>query len=141
MSDQNKALVRRFYEEVFNAKNVDAIDELCHPDFVDHMAMPDQAPGSQGLKKAFADYLNAFPDMQVQVQDVIAEGDLVATRFTGGATHRGEIFGAAPTGKRITFNGIDIVRIRDGKAVEAWHQGDDIIGLMQIGAKLPMPSV
>lgn len=140
MSEQNKALVQRFYEEVFNKKNIAAIDELCDPNIVDHSAMPGQAPGRQGLKDAFSLYVNAFPDIRVNVEEIIAERDLVATRFTGEGTHRGELFGTAPTGKKIKFNGIDIIRVKNGKAVEAWHQGDDMVGLMQLGIKPPMPA-
>ncbi|MEX2271024.1 MAG: ester cyclase [Vicinamibacterales bacterium] len=139
MSEQNKAVVRRFYGEVFNKQDANAIDELCDPNFVDHGAMPGQAPGRQGMKDSFTMFLKAFPDMHVNVEELIAERDLVAARFTGEATHRGELFGTAPTGKKMKFNGIDIIRIKDGKAIEAWHQGDDVIGLMQLGIKPPMP--
>jgi predicted ester cyclase len=99
-----------------------------------------QAPGRQGLKDSFGVYMKAFPDMHVNVEELIAERDLVAARFSGEGTHRGELFGTAPTGKRIKFNGIDFLRIKNGKAVEAWHQGDDMVGLMQLGIKPPMPS-
>jgi predicted ester cyclase len=139
MSEQNKAAAKRFYEEIFNKRNVNAIDELCVPNFVDHSAMPGQPPGTEGLKKTFAMYLKAFPDIQMKVEEMIAERDLVAIRFSGGATHKGELFGTAPTGKKIKFNGIDFVRYANGKAVEAWHQGDDVLAMMQIGIKLPMP--
>ena len=139
MSEQNKALAKRFYEEIFNKKNLNAIDELCAPNFVDHSAMPGQAPGVKGLKDSFSMFMKAFPDMRVTLDEMIAERDVVAARFSGEGTHKGELFGTAPTGKKIKFNGIDMIRIRDGKAVEAWHQGDDMIGLMQLGVKLPMP--
>jgi len=140
MSEQNKALVRRFYEEVFNRQNVGAIDDICAPDFVDHNAMPGQAAGLQGMKDMFGAYLNAFPDMKTTVQEMIAERDLVVARFTVEATHKGEIYGTPATGKRIAVNGIDILRIKDGRVSEAWHQGDDLVALMQIGVKLPMPA-
>lgn len=140
MSEQNKAVVRRFYEEVFNNHNVNAIDELCDAGFVDHSAMPGQAPGRQGLKESFGVYMTAFPDMHVNIEEMIAEQDLVATRFSGDATHRGEMFGAPPTGRKLKFNGIDFIRVKNGKAVEAWHQGDDAIAMMQLGIKPPMPA-
>jgi steroid delta-isomerase-like uncharacterized protein len=140
MSEQNKAVARRFYEEIFNKKNVSAIDELCAPDFVDHSAMPGQAPGAQGLKQTFGLYLKAFPDLRMKIEEMIAERDLVVTRFSGEATHQGELFGTPATGKNITFNGIDIIRVANGKAAEAWHQGDDAVALMQLGIKPPMPS-
>lgn len=140
MSEQNKTVARRFYEEVFNKKNVNAIDELCASNFVDHTAMPGQAPGAKGLKDIFAVYMKAFPDMRVTVEEMVAERDLVVARFTGEATHRGELLGTAPTGRKITFHGIDMLRIKDGKATEAWHQGDDAIALMELGVKLPVPA-
>lgn len=140
MSEQNKALVRRFYEDVFNKKDVDAIDEICAPDFVDHTAMPGQAPGRQGLKDGLRMYVKAFPDMRVNIEEIIAERDLVAVRFHGLATHRGELFGTPATGRAIVFNGIDVIRVHNGKAVEAWHQGDDLVGLLQLGIKPPLPS-
>jgi steroid delta-isomerase-like uncharacterized protein len=140
MSEQNKAIARRFYEEVFNKQNVNAIDDVCAPNFVDHSAMPGQAPGAEGLKQIFGMYLKGFPDIRVKIEEMIAERDLVATRFTGEATHRGELFGTPATGKNMTFNGIDIIRVTNGKVVEAWHQGDDMIALMQLGIKPPMPS-
>lgn len=137
MSEQNKAVARRFYEEVFNQQNVNAIDDICAHDFVDHSAMPGQAPGAQGLKQIFGMYLKGFPDIRVKIEEMIAERDLVATRISGEATHKGELFGTAATGKRIQFNGIDIVRVANGKVAEAWHQGDDMIALMQLGIKPP----
>lgn len=141
MSEQNKATARRFYDEVFNRGDVSAIDQLCAADFKDHTAMPGQAPGAQGLKQIMGAYFKAFPDMKVKVEEIIAEGDFVAARFSGSATHNGELFGTAPTGKRITFNGIDFLRFKNGKVTDAWHQGDDVIALMQLGIKPPgMPS-
>ena len=137
MSEQNKATARRFYDEVFNRGDVSAIDQLCAADFQDHTAMPGQPPGPQGLKQIMGTYLKAFPDIKVTVEEMIAEGDLVAARFAGTATHKGEMFGTAPTGKRITFSGIDFLRFKNGKVTDAWHQGDDVIALMQLGIKPP----
>ena len=137
MSEQNKATARRFYDEVFNRGDVSAIDQLCAHDFKDHTALPGQAPTAQGLKQIMATYLKAFPDIKVTVEEMIAEGDLVAARFSGTATHKGELFGTAPTGKRISFNGIDFLRFKNGRVTDAWHQGDDVIALMQLGIKPP----
>jgi steroid delta-isomerase-like uncharacterized protein len=138
MSEQNKVLVRKFYEEVINNKNVDAFDELCSPDFVDHTAAPGQAPGLQGMKDGFAIFHRAFPDQRVNIEEIVAERDIVVTRFSVTAMHKGEIMGAPPTGKYVTFHAIDVFRIRGGKVAEAWHQGDDLMVLMQLGARPPM---
>ena len=137
MSEQNKSLTRRFYEEVFNKKNLNVIDELCAPGFVDHSALPGQKPGSAGLKDVFRDYFKAFPDMSVTTHEMIAEGDVVVTRFTGQGTHSGPLFGSAPTGKKVSFTGIDMIRIKDGKAIEVWHEGNEAAMFMQLGIQPP----
>ena len=137
MSEQNKSLTRRFYEEVFNKKNLNVIDELCSPGFVDHSALPGQRPGSAGLKDVFRDYFKAFPDMSLTTHEMIAEGDIVVTRFTGQGTHSGPFFGSAPTGKKVSFTGIDMIRIKDGKATEVWHEGNDVAVFLELGIQLP----
>lgn len=137
MSEQNKELTRRFYEEVMNRKNLQAIDELCAPEIVDHTAMPGQAPGLEGMKQMFAMFVEAFPDMRIEVEDLIAERDLVVARLAMSGTHKGPLFGTPPTGKHVTFRGVDMVRIRDGRATEVWHYGDDFLVLGQLGVKLP----
>lgn len=138
MSEQNKALAQRFYEEIFNKKNLNAIDELCAPGFVDHHPMPGQAPGVKGVKDVFALFIEGFPDLRVAVDEMVAERDLVVARFSVTGTHKGPLFGAAPTGKRVTFHGMDMVRIQSGKATEVWHYGDEMEVLMGLGVKPPM---
>jgi predicted ester cyclase len=138
MSEQNKQLARRFYHEVMNGKNVNAIDQLCTSDIVDHSAMPGQAPGAQGLKDIFTMWIKGFPDLRVNIEEMVAERDLVTCRISGTATHKGELMGTAPTNKAVTFHGIDMIRFKDGKAVEVWHEGDDAVVLMQLGVKLAM---
>lgn len=101
MSEDNKALVRRFYDEIFTKKNANAIDEICSPDFVERNPMPGQSPARQGMKGAFGGFLHAFPDMAVIIEEMIAERDVVAARFTVTGTHQGELMGAKPTCDRI----------------------------------------
>ena len=137
MSELNKALVRRFYEEVINQKKLETMDELCEPDFIDHNALPGQRPGREGLKDSFGQFLAGFPDMRATVHQLIAEGDILVARFTMEGTHTAALMGAAPTGKRVTFRGIDMVRIRNGRAIEAWHEGNDLEILMQLGVQAP----
>jgi predicted ester cyclase len=138
MSAENKALVRRFYDEVFGKKNVNAIDELCAPGFVDHSPAPGQAPGPQGLKAMFTEWFQGFPDATLTVQDMVAEGDLVVARLSGQGTHTGSLLGTAPTGKKVTFRGMDMIRLKDGRAIEVWHEGNDAEVLMQLGVQLPV---
>jgi steroid delta-isomerase-like uncharacterized protein len=137
MSEQNKALAQRFYDEIFNKKNLNVIDELCAPDFVDHNAMPGQAPGAKGLKDVFTAFFRGLPDLRITIHELVAERDIVVARFTGTGTHTGELMGAAPTGKAVTMRGMDMIRIRDGKAIEVWHEGDDAVVLMQLGVEMP----
>jgi steroid delta-isomerase-like uncharacterized protein len=137
MSEQNKTLARRFYDEVMNKKNLNAIDELGSPDFVDHSAMPGQAPGLKGVKESTEMFLKAFPDMKMNVEEIIAEKDIVAARVSGTGTHKGEFMGAPATGKRVSFHGIDMIRFKGGKVVEVWHYGDDATLMAQLGVKMP----
>src|SRR5437867_2740597 len=108
MSEQNKAIARRFYEDVFNRKNLNAIDEICSPTIVDHSAMPGQAPGAKGMKDMFGVFVRAFPDLKVTVEEMVSERDLVVARISVVATHTGELFGTAATNRRVTFHGIDM---------------------------------
>ena len=137
MSEQIKKLGRRFYEEVVNQRKFEAMDELCEPDFIDHNALPGQRPGREGLKDSFSQFLAGFPDMRATVHQLVAEGDILVARFTMEGTHTATLMGAAPTGKKVTFRGIDMVRIRDGRAIEAWHEGNDLEVLIQLGVQAP----
>jgi steroid delta-isomerase-like uncharacterized protein len=139
MSEQNKTLTRRFYEDVFNKKNLNTVDELCAPSFVDHDAAPGQAPGLKGLKEWLSQFLQAFPDLKATIEEMVAERDLVVTRLTCQGTHKGTFMGAAPTGKKISFSAMDMVRIKDGRAVEVWHHGNAAMALMELGVRMPAP--
>ena len=138
MSEENKAVLRRWYEECFNKKNLAIIDELIAPNCVEHNAFPGQAPGIEGVKQTIGMFLAAFPDMRVTVDDMIAEGDKVAVRYSGRGTHRGELMGIAATGKQVTATGMEIVRLSGGKMVEHWEQMD-MLGMMQQMGVLPPP--
>ncbi len=134
MSEENKAVVRRMLEEAINQRNMDVLDEIFAPEFVDHTAVPGQAPGVEGLKQFFAMMDAGFPDFHAVVEDVIAEGDKVAVRFTFHGTHQSEFMDIPPTGRRVAMPGIDILRVVDGKVAELWGQ-EDVLGMMrQLGA-------
>jgi steroid delta-isomerase-like uncharacterized protein len=136
--EDNKALVRRFYDEVHNKQNRAAIDDFIDPQMVDHAAPPG-APGDiEGVKQTMAMYLTAFPDHQVTVEDMIAEGDKVVARLTVRGTHQGAFLGIPPTGKHWAFTAIDIIRIAGGKIVEHWNNYD-ALGLMQQLSAVPAP--
>jgi steroid delta-isomerase-like uncharacterized protein len=130
MSEDNKALARRSWEVV---DNPDLIDEIYASDLVWHE--PDQdVQGSEEAKQFVATYRTAFPDLNVTVEDVIAEGEKAVTRWTVRGTHQGEIeeFGP-PTGKRVEFEGLTIHRIADGKIVEEWERYDNLSLMRQLG--------
>lgn len=134
-AEQNKALARRVLEEMFNKGNLDVADELLAPDYVDHdPAMPEDVYGPEGFKQYVGAYRSAFSDLHVQIEDQIAEGDKVVTRWTGTGTHDGELAGIAPTGNRLTLPGMEIVRISGGKLVEGWEGYDSMNMMRQLGA-------
>ena len=124
MSDDNKALARRFYDEVVNGRNLDAIDELVADDFVEHEALPGM-PTDKSAPRAFFGMLHAaVPDLQVEVEQIVAEGDLVAVRATARGTHQGELFGMPGTGQGFEMPWADFVQVRDGRAVAHWGVTD-----------------
>ena len=128
--EENKALARRSIEEPWNQHRMETIDELTAPDFVSHDPANPEVRGPEGLKQLVSMYVNAFPDVQFTIEEQIAEGDKVVTRYTARGTHSGELQGIAPTGKMATVTGILINRIAEGKIAESWVNWDTL-GLMQ----------
>jgi steroid delta-isomerase-like uncharacterized protein len=128
-TEENKANVRRFTDGL-NQKNVAIIDELCTPDYVNHDPANPQVRSREDYKQWFTGLSAAFPDLHFTIDDILAEGDKVAYRFTLRATHSGSWRGGAPTGKSITVTGTEIARIRDGKFAESWAN-TDALGLVQ----------
>jgi steroid delta-isomerase-like uncharacterized protein len=136
MSDENKALARRFFE-AFSTGDVDLLDDVVAEDAVDHDAYnPYASEGREGAKKVISMYRDAFPDLVMTVDDQIAEGDKVATMWHAEGTHEGELMGYAGTGNRATTHGIAVDRIEGGRVVEAWGQWD-VMHLMQVIGAVP----
>jgi len=136
MSEENKAIMRRAVEEIFSAPgNLDIADELYAPNYVAYggPADPEDIRGPEGVKEQASMYRNAFPDVRLIIEDQVAEGDKVATRYTASGTHRGELMGIAPTGNRVEIKGISITRIEDGKIVEDWEIFDAMGMMQQLG--------
>jgi steroid delta-isomerase-like uncharacterized protein len=130
----DKALVRRFYEEVWDRGNVEFAREVFHDDYVRHDLRPSQAiPGPAGQAKIAADFRRAFPDLRFEVDLVFGEDDLVAARWTAVGTHTGPWAGVEPTGKRAAFSGVNIFRFADGKVAEIWNHRDDLGLMTQLG--------
>jgi steroid delta-isomerase-like uncharacterized protein len=138
MSDANKALVRRFYE-VFNSGRLDDLDTFVHHDVIDHNPIPEQFPGLAGLKAVITMYRTAFPDLRVDVEDLVAEGDKVAVRTLATGTHEGQLLGIPPTGRSATMTTIDIWIVKHGKLAAAWHVEELLYLLVQLGV-VPFPS-
>lgn len=135
MSEQQKAVVRRYIEEVFAQGELDAIPELFTPDYVERdPASEGEIRGHEGVRRDLAVYQSALSDIQITVEDQLAEGDRVATRATLRATHVEELMGVAPTGNRVEVSGIFIGRLADGKLAEGWWSWDTLGLLQQIGA-------
>jgi len=132
MSEQNKALARRSIEEIWNQGKLAVIDQLVASDatFHDPSVPGGKFTGPQGMKQFVQIYLGAFPDVRLTINDQIAEGEEVVTRWTATGTHSGELMGIAPTNKRATVTGVDIDRYQGGKVVEAWASYD-MLGLLQ----------
>jgi steroid delta-isomerase-like uncharacterized protein len=135
--DDNKLLVRRFYEEVWNRGNVEVATEIFAEDYVRHDLRPSEAEaGGAGQAKIAAGFRAAFPDLSFHVDLVVAEGDLVAARWTAEGTHRGPWGGMQPTGKHARFSGVNFFRIHNGKVVEIWHHRDDLGLMQQVGVPI-----
>ena len=140
LSDTNKTVSRRFLEEVWNKRNMAVLNEIIANDHVNSGpgTLPGLPTGPEGSKQFVQVYLNAFPDVHFTIDDQIAEGDKVVTRWTASGTHKGELAGIPATGKSSTVTGINVERIMNGKIVESWGIFDQF-GMMQQLGVIPMP--
>ena len=134
-TEQNKAIARRFLEEVFGQGKLAVADEIVAPDHVDHgpSTLPGMPTGPEGSKMVVTIYRNAFPDIHFTIDEQIAEGDKVVTRWTGRGTHKGELAGIPATGKSATVTGVGVDRIVNGKIVESWGIFDQFGMMQQLG--------
>lgn len=137
MSEENKAIVQRYIEEVYNKGNVNLVDELVAADYVNRGGLSDQRPGSEGLKQFIPQLRTIFPDEHLTLENLIAEGDMVAYRWIARGTHNAEMMGVPPTGKQMIGTGISIVRIADGKIAEEWTSRNDLSIMQQLGVIPP----
>jgi steroid delta-isomerase-like uncharacterized protein len=133
VEEQNKALIRRFYQEIDNG-NIDAMDELVAEDYLSHTPppFPGLSPGRAGLKEAFKMFWDATPGTHT-IEDQIAEGDKVVTRLRARGRHEGELAGIPPTGNDMDVTAVAIHRIADGKIVEHWSDIDSAALMAQLG--------
>ena len=140
-TEANKAIVRRIFEEAFGQGNLAVLDEIIAPGQVNGGpgALPGMPSGPEGSKMLISAYRNAFPDLHFTIDEQIAEGDTVVTRWTAHGTHNGELAGLPPTGKPATVVGMGIDRVENGKIVESWGLFDQFGMLQQLGV-IPAPA-
>lgn len=136
MSEEaNCALVRRFIDEIFNAGNFDAVDEILATDYVHHDPTTQEfGSGMEGFKRLIEYYRAAFPDLEIRFDDQFASGDRVVDRWTGRGTHQGEMMGIPRTDRPVTATGMSIHRIADGRIAETWNLYDAAGVMRQLGA-------
>ena len=132
--EQNKTIVHRLMEEDISQGNLAVADEIIHPDFFDHTNPPGMQHGINGHKAIVALFRASFPDLQWQIDDMLAVDDKVVIRTTMRGTHRGEFFGIPPTGRHVVVSGTHVLRLAGGKIVEHWGNNDDLGLIRQIGA-------
>jgi steroid delta-isomerase-like uncharacterized protein len=135
MAQENSALIRRWFDQVWNLGRMEAIDEMASPDVIGHgQAQHATDVGLEEFRTFAKDLRRAFPDMKVTIDHTIEQGDQVVARWTATMTHKGEFLGFAPSGKKATITGTSIQRISGGKIVEGWDNWDQLGLLVQIGA-------
>jgi steroid delta-isomerase-like uncharacterized protein len=132
-AEENKAIMRRYFS-VFEQGNIDLLDELLAPDYVNHTpATPDLPTGPEGVKGVVSMFRSGMPDLKVVIEDMIAEGDKVATRYTLEGTHEGELFGVPPTGQRLSIKSFTVERVSDSKIRDHWRVSDNLDMMQQLG--------
>ncbi len=139
-AEANKTVVRRYLDEVWSGGNLAVVDEVIAPDYIDHSGPP-QLPsrGRESVRAVANVFRSAFPDLRMQLDDLLADGDRVICRNTGIGTHLGDLFGIPPTGRACAMTGIHIYRIADGQVAEHWSNTDDFGLLRQLGV-IPDPA-
>jgi steroid delta-isomerase-like uncharacterized protein len=134
MSEGHKALARRIFEEIWNQGKMDVADEIYDAHYVTHGHGIDLPSGPDGFKQLVSVFRKAFPDIHFTIEDQIAEGDKVVTRWTSRSTHKGELMGIPATGQQVMTAGISIIQVAAGKIVEGWNNWDRMDMMQQIGA-------
>lgn len=134
MSEANKHVVRRLFDELWNQGNLSVADEVFTPNYTQHdSATPDLGRGPESERKRANLYRSAFPDLRLTIENIISEGDTVMARWSCQATHKGELSGIPATGIRIAITGISIARFSSGKIAEGWVQWDALGMMHQLG--------
>ena len=142
VSPDRVTFMHRWFDEVWNKGNPSAIDEMMAPDAIVHGLgeAGRSTTGPEAFKPFQGRLRGAFPDIQVTVEEVIEQGDMIASRWTARMTHQGDDLGIAATGRRVEVTGMSMGRLRDGKLVEGWNNWDTASLMQQIGAEPPPPA-
>ncbi len=135
MSESNKAVVRRLYDRVWNLGELDVLDEVVSGDFVGHRSDRADDLGPEGLRQSVVTLCEAFPDGKFTIEDMVAEGDRVAVRYTARATHKGRFRELAPTGNEIVVAGLALYRIAEGRIAERWEIVDQLSLMQQLQSR------
>ena len=136
--EKNKTIARRIYDEVMSKGNLKVLDEIFAPNFIDHSLTSGKEAGIKEVKKAFLEFREAFPDGRAEINDMLADGDKVITRFIWHGTHKGNFTIAAPTVIKASINVIDILLIKNGKVAERWGVEDNLSLWQQLGVRPPI---
>jgi steroid delta-isomerase-like uncharacterized protein len=136
-TEENKAVLRRIFEAI-NRGDLAMLDDIIADNYVYHSPFG-EVKGLDGLKQMFNMFRTAFPDLKATIEDMVAEGDKVAWRSTLRGTHKGELMGIAPTGKKINMAGSGLAHYAGGKELEAWGVADTLVFYQQLGVKPPAP--
>ena len=137
-AEENKALFRRTYEELLNGGDLSVAEELVAPDFINHEAPPGRDRGPESMRGLATMLRSAFPDLHFEIEELIAEGDMVAGRLTMSGTHEGTLMGTPPTGRSVRQDHMHFVRFKGDKAIEHWGVRDDLGMMKQLGL-MPVP--
>ena len=134
MSNQNlKETLLHYVDQLWNQHNLDVIDEMILPEFVDYTLPPGSPQGPEGARQFAQVYLTGFPDCQIEFHETIQEGNTVVLRWTARGTHTGDLAGIPATGKQMNLQGLTLWRFQDGKFIESWNLFNQLILLQQIG--------
>ncbi|MBU1820605.1 MAG: ester cyclase [Bacteroidetes bacterium] len=135
MSKESNITTQKKFGEAINSGNLQAMHDLVAPGNVDHDPAPGQAPGPEGYIEFFSMMRTAFPDLHIEVEQLVADDENVAFAYTATGTHSGDFMGIAPTGKSVKFRGMQISKFKDGKMVERWGSSDELGILKQLGVE------
>jgi predicted ester cyclase len=133
----NKAIVRRVFDEIANAGDFGVVDEIYAEDYVDHAPLPGGPPGRDGVRHSIGGLRTAMPDLRVTVEEISGHADKVAVHNTWRGTHTGEVLGIRPTGRLLTFTGVVVFRLDGGLITERWAIGVELDLLKELGLGLP----